>query len=333
MMPVESRRTRRNRAHIGGWRVAWVLCLWGLFIPTWGEELPKVAISSQADRTEITIGDLLHYSIQVKYPKDGRIHLPSVLGNLGAFEVKDYSEGEAKINGDQKEQIWEFTLSTFTVGDYTLPPQWVEYRQGQDTTAYTYMTQPIAIKVKRTSPETVKDIADIAGPESPAVRRPWWLLLALVFLGTAVFLLWKLRKSKPATAAQAAPLVPPFEEAMAALVALNGVQAIRQNKSREWCFSLSLILRRYVSRRFGVDALESTSDEFIQLAAGLPLSFGQKPFIPRFCAMTDPVKFANVVLLESEAGQLVDDVRRFLEATRPAPESEEKAPVKREAKT
>ncbi len=305
----------------------WLLALL-FYAPTRADEAQKanppaqVSISSQADRTDITIGDRFHYWIQVTYPKDGRINLPSVLGNLGSFEVKDYSESSPKVDGESKIQTWNFTLSTFTVGDYMIPPQVVEYRQGQDTTAQLLMTQPIAIKVKRTSPETVKDIADIAGPESPAVRRPWWLWIAAVLILTALFLLWRLRKSQPKTVKGTAPLKPAFDEAMEALIQLNAIQAVRQNKSRELCFSLSFILRRYVSRRFGVDALESTSDEFIRLVADLPLEYAQKPFVPRFCETTDPVKFAHMPLLESDAGQLVDDMRRFIEATKPSPEGE-----------
>jgi hypothetical protein len=284
----------------------------------------KVAISSQVDRTEITIGDQVHYTVTVRFPLGGRIDLPSVLGNLGSFEVKEYLNGTPKEKNGEQTQTWSFTLSTFTVGDYIIPPQLVEFFKGQDTTAQVFMTQPIAIKVKRTSPETVKDIADISPPEEPAVRRPWWLVLAGVLLAAAAYLGWRLRR-RPVTLSQLdQPALPPYEEAMEALLALNASVLVRQNRSRELSFALSHLLRRYLSRRYAVDALESTSSEFITLAAQLPLALPQKPFIPRFCEITDPVKFASVVWLESEATQLTDDLRRFLEATRPRPEPEVK---------
>ncbi len=282
-------------------------------------------ISSQADRTEITIGDQLHYQISVKFPEGGRIDLPSVLGNLGAFEVKDFkTDAPSRVDGKLK-QTWSFTLSTFTVGDYLIPPQTVEYRQGQDTTAQAFMTQPIAVKVKRTSPETVKDIADLAPQEEPAVRRPWWLAAAIALLVIAAFLAWKLtRRHRKVTVAET-HLAPPFDEAMASLLSLNAISLVRQNRGKELAFGLSHLLRRYISRRFDIDALESTSSEFIELAAELPLPLAQKPFIPRFCEITDTVKFADSVLLESEAGSLVDDIRRFLEATRPKEEAKPQA--------
>jgi hypothetical protein len=296
------------------------LMLWAH--PGFAADAAKVDISSKTDHTEITIGDRLHYTIEIRFPQEGRVELPSVLGNLGAFEIKDYQTEDAKADGGRRSQAWKFTLSTFTVGDYVIPPQIVEYRRGQDTTAQVFMTQPIAVKVKRTSPETVKDIADISGPEEPTVRRPWWLLLAVVLLGGAAWLAWHLRRRSVPKTHSEAPAAPPYEEAMAALMQINAVALLRQNKARELCFDLSHILRRYVSRRFGIDALESTSSEFIELMAALPLSHAQKPFAPRFCEITDPVKFASSALLESEAGQLIDEMRRFIEATRPVETAE-----------
>jgi uncharacterized membrane protein YgcG len=88
---------------------------------------PSLDISSQVDRSEITIGDQMHYEIKVVYPAKGRIELPSVLGNLGAFEVKDYQASEPKPAGTLQIQTWSFTLSTFTVGKYMIPPQQVVF--------------------------------------------------------------------------------------------------------------------------------------------------------------------------------------------------------------
>jgi hypothetical protein len=274
-------------------------------------------ISSQVDHSEITIGDRVHYEIKVTYPKDGRLELPSVLGNLGSFEVKDYQASEPKDAGDLKVQTWRFDLSTFTVGKYTIPPQIIEYREGKDTAAAIYYTQPIEINVKRTSPETVKDIADIA-PLAPVEAPTPWLLYGLggLLALALAFVLWRvLRKRAPAPAAK--PQLPPFEEALAGLAGLKDLSFIRQNRAREFCFALSELLRRYVSRRFGVDALESTTSEFLEKTRNLPVTSAQRQWLAAFCDRTDLVKFANAALLESEAGALLAATEDFVRQTRP----------------
>ena len=280
-------------------------------------------ISSQVDRSEITIGDRIQYEIRVVHPKDGRVELPSVIGNLGSFEVKDYHVSEPKPADKLQIQTWHFTLSTFTVGKYTIPPQLVIYHAGHgDTNAVIYYTQPIEINVVRSSPETVKDIADIAGL-ADADEGPPWLAYGLgvaLLLGAGGFL-WSRRRRALATPANK-PILPPFEEAMERLGELKKTNFVRQNRTREFAFNISEVLRRYVSRRFGVEALESTTTEFLELLPKLPLTAAQKQWLASFCESLDLVKFANSPLLESDAGEWLAHLEQFLRQTRPREETQ-----------
>lgn len=274
-------------------------------------------ISSQVDHSEITIGDRVHYEIKVVYPKDGRLELPSVLGNLGSFEVKDYQASDPKEADGLKIQTWRFDLSTYTVGKYTIPPQIIEYRQGTDTAAAIFYTQPIEINVKRTSAETVKDIADIAPLAAVESPTPWLLYGSGAVLALAIALAVWLRFRKKAAPAAAKPQLPPFEEAIEGLARLEDLSLIRQNRARDFSFALSEILRRYVSRRYGVDALESTTEEFLAKARKLPVTGAQRQWLGEFCEKTDLVKFADALLLESDAGALLSATGNFVKQTRP----------------
>lgn len=274
-------------------------------------------ISSQVDRSEITIGDRIQYEIKVVYPKDGRVELPSVLGNLGSFEVKDYQASDPKEAGGLLIQTWRFDLSTFTVGKYTIPPQQVAFRQGSDTAAAVWFTQPIEINVIRTSPETVKDIADIAALAEVKAAPPWIAigLGAALLLALAILFWRKSRRGKPAATAK--PALPPFEEAMARLADIKDLALIRQNRAREFCFILSETQRRYVSRRYGTDALESTTSEFIEKIRKLPVTSAQKQWLAKSSEDADLVKFANAALLESDAAAMIAQTEEFLRQTRP----------------
>ena len=272
-------------------------------------------ISSQVDHSEITIGDRVQYEIKVIYPADGHLELPSVLGNLGAFEVKDYQASDPKpspSNSKQLEQTWQFNLSTFTVGKYTLPPQQIAYRQGQDTAATIYYTQPIEINVIRSSPETVKDIADIAPLAEVRGGQPWlaYGLGALVIFALALFL-WK-RYGKKLMTKPEKPPIPPFEAALEALARLKGLHLIRENRAREFCFQLSEILRRYISHRFSIDAMESTTTEFLKSASDLSITLSQKEWLGKFCEITDQVKYADGGLLETKAQELIKETEDFI---------------------
>ncbi len=277
-----------------------------------------VSIVSNVDHAEITIGDRITYKIEIQFPLEGHIELPSVLGNLGSFEVKDYKNAEPRKEGDHRVQVWTFNLSTFTVGKYAIPPQEVKYFAGQDTSSKIYFTQPIEINVKRTSPETVKDIADIQDLISVENSKiGLYLLFGLlmtIVLGFGIW--WKLRRNKNGVAMDK-PRLPPFEEALEYLKNLRQEKLIAQNKSKNFCFQLSEVLRRYLDRRFASATLESTTSEFLQKLNSLPLTVLQKEWIARFCEKTDFVKFANAMLTEAEGEELLQQVEKFLQQTKP----------------
>jgi hypothetical protein len=273
-------------------------------------------ISSQVDRSEITIGDRIQYEIKVVYPAEGRVELPSVLGNLGSFEVKEYQASDPKDAGNLRIQTWHFDLSTFTVGKYTIPPQQIAYRHGADTAAI----------VIRSSPETVKDIADIAALAEVPSGPPWlaYGLGAAALLALAWFLWRRLRRKTIAAADK--PALPPYEEAMAQIAGLKDLALIRQNRAREFCFVLSESLRRYLSRRYGIDALESTTSEFIAKIKTLPVTGAQKQWLAKTSEDGDLVKFANAPLLESDAAAMLSQTVEFLNQTKPRDDEPAQAP-------
>ncbi len=302
---------------------------WGLFVlglcpplmATSDSLSTKIEINASVDRSAITIGDRIHYSIEVTYPQGGRVSLPSVLGNLGAFEVKDYKTSESQAKDGRKIEKHLFEISTFTVGPYTLPPQQVEVRFGQDTTPLILYTQPTGIQVNRTSPENVKDIADIDEVVDLPRKIPW-LPIALAFgvLAIVGYLLW-IKYERKAGQVKEIPLLSPHEEALKNLTALNAIQHLRQNRAREFAFALSEILRNYVGRRYTIDALESTTPEFLERIKPLDLSVSQQDWIRGLCETLDQTKYATGGILESDAELWIQETKKFVERTKVVPET------------
>ncbi len=304
-------------------KLFWLLCL--LLSPLlFAEGDSTVVVESQVDKSEMTIGDKLNYQIKVSYPEGGHVELPSVLGNLGAFEVKDYNVSEPKKENGKISQSWNFILSTFTVGQYTLPPQVVEFYPENDTAKWTTYSEPINIVVERTTAETVKEIADITDIVSmPAPSRIWlYISLALVVLIALLLLIWILDKKKKQAAKP--PRLSPNEEASKALSQLASLELLAGGNHKEYCFKLSEIIRRFLSRRFEVDALESTTEEFLELLPKLPITSAHKDMLKEFCEITDPVKFAHQSLEQNTGDKLLDNIRDVVEQNKPSPEEAKK---------
>jgi hypothetical protein len=192
--------------------------------------------------------------------------------------------------------------------------------------ASVFYTQPIEINVVRTSPETVKDIADLAPPAALPGRVPWALYAGIPALAMAMALFFLLRR-RGAPAADEKPPLPPYEEAMDRLASLSPGALVRQNRARELCFALSEILRRYITRRYLVDAIDMTTTEFLVAVKRVPVTAAQRDWIGLFCEATDMVKFAGAQILESEAETLVGRLKAFLEQTKPRPEPADGKPA------
>jgi hypothetical protein len=126
-----------------------------------------------------------------------------------------------------------------------------------------------------------------------------------------------------------APPKPPYEEAMEALAALEAKQYLRQGKIREQAFELSEILKRYIGRRYETNAAEFTTEEILDWIDGSPLAGELRSRMQWFFRTTDPVKFAKWVPDSGTVGRFMDEVKAFLNKTRPA--AQEQPPQQGEA--
>jgi len=275
-----------------------------------------VEVAARVDRTEITVGDVVHYSISVTYPKNGRIDLPAVRGNVGHFEVQDFHASPAQAGDGRTTSTYALTLTSYTLGPDTLPPQRVEYRAAGDTATLVLYTPPTFVSVRRVSPAGAQDIADITGPEKLPGNIPWGLI-ALAAAGIAFWFYRDWRKKHPRKVNTARAPLPPYEDALEKLRVLEQAGLPSQGLGREFAFSLSEIMRGYIGQRFEIDALEATTGELLERAASLPLAPEQQAWLRHFTSDLDTVKYATGALAEAEAARQIEAAREFLHATRP----------------
>lgn len=169
--------------------------------------------------------------------------------------------------------------------------------------------------------QQMSDIHDIASL-MPAHGIPGWAVIAAsltaaVLVAIASFLIWKKFRKTPLI--KTTPQLPPWEEALKKLEVLS--KSMGKYSKKEFYFSLSEILRRYVSRRYSIDAMEMTAEELRpildQFFASLTDLKELRIDIKSFIARSDMVKFAP----ESTDNEKMDDdiilIRKIVEMTMP----------------
>ncbi|MCF0215751.1 MAG: hypothetical protein HUK21_04700 [Fibrobacteraceae bacterium] len=282
-----------------------------------------IQVKAQVDNAQVFIGDMFNYQITVEAPAEATVDLPSFVGNLGSFEVKEM-KNEKITEGVPKGKarfVWQATLNTFVGGDFMIAPQQVVAVMGKDSVKTN--TDPVAVKVANRTTGEETDILEVEDPLSDG-RLPEWFYIVLIILGAGllIFLGWFLHKKFRKIGE--APQLPPYEEAVLALRNLRNKQLLAGDQQGDFFMTLGFIVRRYIQRRFEADILDATTAELKQRmnhVVGLPQAY--KESVINLAVETEPVKFAKMRLSSERCEFWNNWADLLLEDTKPTPEEEQ----------
>lgn len=288
-----------------------------LFSSVLASEAEITAVSS-VDRSTITVGDRIQYKVDIAYPQGTQIQVPGIGIQLGEFEVKDYKIEEPEKGKDGLiHATYEYVISTFTTGGYTIPPFPITYKTKEGVTSQIY-TDKIDIKVESVKPSESGDIKDI---RSPVLIRGgldwwWWVLISVALLAAAIYGIqyWLKKRKMPATPP---PPRPPYEVACEELQALVAENLLSLGRVREFYFRISEIIRRYLGGRFEFNAIDLTTFELLEWFSASSVSKETMEKVEKFCIDSDLVKFADYIASEKENEEIIALAREILEITKP----------------
>lgn len=283
---------------------------------------PSFEVQAQVSSSEIYIGDQFVYEIVVQSADSIAVDLPMLTGNLAAFEVKDYQVQTQKVRAGWVYK-WTLVLNTFVSGTYALPAQMVEVVSGADTVRTSTNVVPIKV-LPRVDSAADEDIAEV-DPVLHDGAWPLWLKIVLGILAAAALVGAGVYVYRKVRAREAQGVLPPYEEALAAVAALRQRQLLEQDLQAEYFFALGQILRRYLQRRFAVEVVDATAAEISRRLDNIPgLTGALREAMLEFVHSTDLVKFARQPLPAEQVAQLDQFADRLLQETRPQPEDEVK---------
>lgn len=274
-------------------------------------------VYSSISQRELSVGDRVYFTVTIMAPSGATVMPPDPSSAFGSVVVKEWNS--RKFSRTKADSLaFEYVLTTYKAENCTIPALSFVLAAGAATD--TLRTDSIPLKVV---PLCTSDSADICGlkPQQTAGKRPllWlWLCIAAAAIIAGAFtarsLIQKMKKPPPPP-----PPKPPYDEAIEALAALEAKQYLIAGKIRDHVFELSDILKRYVERRFGVNAAEFTTEEMLAWLGVSPLDKEQRLSLEWFFRAADPVKFAKMVPDGGTVDRFGVEVRGFLEATKPRP--------------
>ncbi|MCD6250570.1 MAG: hypothetical protein J7J98_09595 [candidate division Zixibacteria bacterium] len=292
--------------------VVLLLILSGLVTPVVGREADTVGsisgieIETSVDRVESYIGDLITYTLKITYDSTYDLTPPPLGANLGAFDVKDYQPDiETVLPDGRLESRTIFTLSTYTTGDYIIPPLPVVFVL-PDSSRKVMLAEPIPIKILSLLDLQKNDSVDIK-PLKPQLTADeifppdyskyyLWGSLGLVLcivIGGLIFWWWRRKR-------QAAAIISPAWEVAFKRLAFLKVEHLdkgfaEQLRAKDYYVELTELSRAYLGRIYEIDVLEMTTEQFMDRFAEIELPDDLYSILSDFYKHADQVKFAKMM--------------------------------------
>ena len=274
-----------------------------------GARAQSIQVNARFDSTTIIVGDQVKLLIELERQKDVRVQFPAwtdtLTRNIEIIEVQRLDSVQT-ANGMMR-YTQDIVVTSFDSGRHVLPP--IRFPFVADGYADTIATLPLFLDVFTMPLDSTQNIADI----KPIYKIPigwedvWpWLLgfgallLVAAVIGFIIYAIIRRRNNKPIFGPPK-PVEPAHITALRELDKLRGEKLWQTNRTKDYYTRLSDIVRTYIEGRFGVAAMEMTSDEILKGLRGA--DFEDNNLVERLrklFSLADLVKFAKAEPLPDE---------------------------------
>jgi hypothetical protein len=289
----------------------------------------RPVVRASLERDSVMIGDQFTLTVTIEKDLMQMADFPDLAGSAQPEGVEILSQSPAdtlSAEGRRQTLARRYLLTIWDAGIYNLgrvPTLYVD-KNVVDTI---YSIDSLRIFVNTFDIDLEKDKPyDIKPPVKVPLKFgeiSGWMALALggvLLLGAIVWLIVKYRSRIMPLLGGAGPPLPPHVEAIRRLEALKNQKLPQNGRHKQYYSGITDILRTYLSRRFGIGAMEMTSSEILS-AMETPRDAGEvdrKRYgdLRNLLSTADLVKFAKFVPDESDEEAAWYNAYYFVEETK-----------------
>ncbi len=271
-------------------------------LSAFGQSTPP-NVEARFSPDSIAIGD--QFTLEVTVSKD-------IVQQVGFPEFKDHTisgileilqeSGADTVSREGRNVVLrkKYLLTTFEEGGYNLGRYPMLYID-KNITDTIWSRDSLILKVGTFEIDTTKDqIFDIKPPlDTPLKFGEFsgyllWGLLGLAAVGAVIWLIIKRRKALGLFGSPK-PTDPPHVAAIKALEILHNQKVWQAGRHKLYYTKLTDIIREYLEKRYGISAMEMTSDEILAAIIDLNLPAKSVDEMKELLRSADLVKFAKHV--------------------------------------
>jgi hypothetical protein len=251
----------------------------------------EVRLTAKTAIDTFRIGSWIDVQVEGKVDAAVDTIAPVVKDSIGLLEV-------VKVARNGWEPKWSIQLTTIDSGKVFLPPIEFDYKVKGDTSTHKAYTNSLLLNIAGVAIDLKGDIKDI----KPPMSAPWLFedflpyLIALIVvaaLAGGFYYYWRKKKQKQDLLANIKVIIPPHREALTALRVLEEKKLWQQGFVKQYYSEVTEIIRHFFERRWGIIALELTTDEILIQMKHIPDALKVWKEMEAFFLSADLVKFAK----------------------------------------
>ncbi len=282
----------------------------------------QVSGKAVVDSTRMLIGDQMRLRIELSADKGVEL-LPfdrSVIAADSVFEVLDESRWDTLgTSGDRLRLQKNLLFIAWDSGQHRLPALPIAYKLGERTD--TFFTRDIPIEIGL--PQVDTTLADI----KPILEEPlklqdfiWYIVGMVALIGIIGLVLYLRKRKKMAPPPPPAPVVQllPHELALKQLDELAAQKLWQNGDVKGYHSALTYVVREYLEGRYGIQALELTTDEILAQLRGGDFNMSLSQRLGDVLQTADLVKFAKAQPTAEFHERAMEVARAFILETKPA---------------
>jgi hypothetical protein len=299
----------------------------GLFFLAAGTNfaLAQVNVNAKLNTQEILIGDQVRLTVQISLPTDLKFKAVKIKEALQAVpKIELVQKGTLLTVAQSPHQILEqqYLLSSYEAGTYQIPAITVDYEEGgfiKSASAIAGLQLKVNSIPVNPERDTLRSIKNINREEVRFSDFLMPILIVLILLGLVIFTILYLsrrrRKQQSETYTPPPPPPPAHETALAKLAELEQSGLLEKSEVNEFQTQLTYILREYLEGQYGINALESTTDDILESLRNIQIPEEWRMPLRQMLQTADLVKFAKAQPPLSFHLEALSSVKTFVEQT------------------
>ncbi len=281
----------------------------------------KIQVDARLDSTEIRIGNQTRLILEAEMNGETSVNFPkfapldTIVKGVEVVRAEKpdtvYSDNQMKISQD-------LVITSFDAGEYILNFKFSADEDTLQTADLSLSVRTIQVDTVQAEVKDVKPVYSVPLSWKTILTYTFFVLLIITLLSVLGYFIWKKMQKKPVVLNEEKIEEPPVPPHITALQKLDEIKAAglwQRGDVKEFHIRLTDVLREYIEKRFGLNALEMTSDEIINAMMYEPQCKPLLPELSQTLRLADLVKFAKTKPTEEENEQSLASGYIFVKQT------------------